>query len=211
MACGFSCSTACGIFPDRGLNLCPLHCRKILYHLSHQLYVMFYDSRRRCRSQNHKHMANVKIWWGWVLCVWMIVLSCVFSACQKYYIRFKEKKNTLYTPDATVLHIPKVSVVKKNFSSQDCAFLWVQVLKQFSQTTIQAHPGTTAPHQLSLRPGDVKGRQAPLALPLLLVTPSPGWALEAGEDTQTPVLPPTPRPLTARSALKFLETSDLLP
>lgn len=109
----------------------------------------------------------------------MIMLSCVFFACQKYYIRFKEKKKTLYTPDATVLHIPKVSVVKKNFSSQDCAFLWVQVLKQFSQTTIQAHPGTTAP-QLSLWPGDVKGRQAPLALPLLLATPSPGWALEAG-------------------------------
>ena len=24
---GPSCSVACGIFPDQGLNLCPLHCR----------------------------------------------------------------------------------------------------------------------------------------------------------------------------------------
>ena len=23
--CGFSCSAVCGIFPDQGLNLCPLH------------------------------------------------------------------------------------------------------------------------------------------------------------------------------------------
>ena len=30
-----SCSPACGIFPDQGSNLCLLHCRQILYHLSH--------------------------------------------------------------------------------------------------------------------------------------------------------------------------------
>ena len=27
-----SCSEACGIFPDQGLNPCPLHCRQILIH-----------------------------------------------------------------------------------------------------------------------------------------------------------------------------------
>ena len=30
MADGLSCSMACGIFPDQGLNLHPLHCKAIL-------------------------------------------------------------------------------------------------------------------------------------------------------------------------------------
>ena len=32
VAHGLSCSVACGIFPDRGSNLCPLHGRRILNH-----------------------------------------------------------------------------------------------------------------------------------------------------------------------------------
>ena len=27
-----SCSVACGIFPDQGLNPCPLHCKVKSYH-----------------------------------------------------------------------------------------------------------------------------------------------------------------------------------
>ena len=130
---------------------------------------------------------------GWCVCVNGRVLSCVFSVCWTYYIRYKEKKKTVCTPDARVLHILKFSVVK-SLSSQDHAFLWVKVLEQFSQTMIQACPGTIAPscpfHH------DVKGRQAPLAPPLLPATPR---------------LPPPLRPLTARSALKFLEASNPLP
>ena len=30
-----SCSEACGVFPDRGLNLCPLHCEVDSYPLDH--------------------------------------------------------------------------------------------------------------------------------------------------------------------------------
>ena len=29
---GLSCPVACGIFPDQGSNLCPLHCKWILHH-----------------------------------------------------------------------------------------------------------------------------------------------------------------------------------
>ena len=36
VAPGFSCSTACGIFPGQGLNLCPLHGQVNSYPLSHQ-------------------------------------------------------------------------------------------------------------------------------------------------------------------------------
>ena len=35
-AWAFSCSTACGIFPDRGLKLCPLSCQVASYLLHHQ-------------------------------------------------------------------------------------------------------------------------------------------------------------------------------
>ena len=31
-ACGLSCPKACGIFLDRGLNPCTLHCRQIRNH-----------------------------------------------------------------------------------------------------------------------------------------------------------------------------------
>ena len=34
--CGLISLVACGIFPDRGLNLVLLHCRQILYQLSYQ-------------------------------------------------------------------------------------------------------------------------------------------------------------------------------
>ena len=27
VVCGLTCYEACGIFPDQGLNLCPLHCK----------------------------------------------------------------------------------------------------------------------------------------------------------------------------------------
>ena len=33
---GLSCPVACGIFPDQGWNLCPLHCRVDSYPLDHQ-------------------------------------------------------------------------------------------------------------------------------------------------------------------------------
>ena len=33
---GLSCSTACRIFPDQGLNPCPLHCQGDSYPLYHQ-------------------------------------------------------------------------------------------------------------------------------------------------------------------------------
>ena len=36
MAHGLSCSTACGIFPDQGLNLCLLHWQADFLLLSHQ-------------------------------------------------------------------------------------------------------------------------------------------------------------------------------
>ena len=36
MAHGPSCSTACGIFPDQGSNLCPLHWQADSYPLRHQ-------------------------------------------------------------------------------------------------------------------------------------------------------------------------------
>ena len=32
VVCTLSCSSACGIFPDQGLNLCPLNWQKILSH-----------------------------------------------------------------------------------------------------------------------------------------------------------------------------------
>ena len=36
VARGLSCSTACGIFPDQGLNPCPLHWQVDSYPLCHQ-------------------------------------------------------------------------------------------------------------------------------------------------------------------------------
>ena len=36
MAHGLSCSVACGVFPDQGLNLCPLHWLADSYSLHHQ-------------------------------------------------------------------------------------------------------------------------------------------------------------------------------
>ena len=36
VAHGLSCSEACGIFPDQGLNLCPLHWQAVSLPLSHQ-------------------------------------------------------------------------------------------------------------------------------------------------------------------------------
>ena len=36
VAHGLSCSAVCGIFLDRGLNLCPLHLQADSFSLSHQ-------------------------------------------------------------------------------------------------------------------------------------------------------------------------------
>ena len=36
MVHGLSCSVACGVFPDQGLNLCPLHWLADSYSLRHQ-------------------------------------------------------------------------------------------------------------------------------------------------------------------------------
>ena len=46
VAHGPSCSTACGIFPDQGSNLCPLHWQANSQPLCHQgspLYCVFYS------------------------------------------------------------------------------------------------------------------------------------------------------------------------
>ena len=44
VVCGLRCSAACGIFPDQGLSLCPLHWQAGSYPLHHQggpSYVVF--------------------------------------------------------------------------------------------------------------------------------------------------------------------------
>ena len=42
VACGLSCSTACGIFQDQGLNLCPLHWQMDSSPLHHQGSPIFF-------------------------------------------------------------------------------------------------------------------------------------------------------------------------
>ena len=43
MAHGLSCSTACGILPDQGSNLCPLHYQADSYPLRHQRSPLFFS------------------------------------------------------------------------------------------------------------------------------------------------------------------------
>ena len=41
VAHGLRCSVACGIFPDQGLNLCPLHWQAILNHCATREFPLF--------------------------------------------------------------------------------------------------------------------------------------------------------------------------
>ena len=52
--CGLSCSAACGIFPDQGLNLCPLHWQADSQGKSSKSYLLFRDI-----------FVQLPTWMGW--------------------------------------------------------------------------------------------------------------------------------------------------
>ena len=85
MAHGFSCSMACGIFWDRGVNLCLLHWQLDSYPLRHQEIPSFFFSLNFTYS----------IWfpvWVLVVCHPIFSVPCAFPNFSSIMIR---KKTTI--------------------------------------------------------------------------------------------------------------------
>ena len=82
----FSCSTACGIFPDQGLNRCPLHCKMDSYPLDHQESPRFTHGKKvvcSCSFRNlgqwspqHKHFPKLLVMFACLLSFNFLFIVC---------------------------------------------------------------------------------------------------------------------------------------
>ena len=82
---GLSCSTACGIFVDQGLNLCPLHWQKILIHCTTREVVAFLI----CRLGLQKLYLPTKV------CILKtMVFPVVVYRCERWTIKKAEDQRT---------------------------------------------------------------------------------------------------------------------